>query len=299
MPPEGLAGFFETAQYLVGQGETTKNVFRLDRTPGHHTIAVEPRLPQGNGAGCGVSRGDRTQPPPAGHIGWGLMDGTNIPAHSPHPSLPAWASRPAGPKPGTGRGPTGPVSGFSLSQAGGKRGKTIGAHQAAIKKLPEGGAGCCRVAHLVHQAVEEETTARAAGHHVVYATGRGAQRGRLHFHGDEIGGVFGGQKQYPWVIGSGKSGAHNANVTIVTKLLQICWVIVAHPARQDEGFPSAGGQSHACQLLTHRINFVSTIQAIVARLTRSFYWRNAMPVDEEPGIGAVAHRLGLGAGGGQ
>ena len=111
------------------------------------------------------------------------------------------------------------MGGFSLSQAGGKRGKTIGAHQAAIKKLPEGGAGCCRVAHLVHQAVEEETTARAAGHHVVYAAGRGAQRGRLHFHGDEIGGVFGGQKQYPWVIGSGKPGAHNANVTIVAKLL--------------------------------------------------------------------------------
>ena len=38
-------------------------------------------------------------------------------------------------------------------------------------------------------------------------------------YGFEIGGVFGGQKQYPWVIGSGKPGAHNANVTIVAKLL--------------------------------------------------------------------------------
>ena len=90
VPPEGLAGFFETAQYLVGQGETAKNVFRLDRAPGHHTIAVEPCRSQGDGAGCGVSRGDRTQPPPAGHIGWSLMDDDGmIPAHSPHPPYPA------------------------------------------------------------------------------------------------------------------------------------------------------------------------------------------------------------------
>ena len=62
------------------------------------------------------------------------MDGTGMsPAHSPHP---AWVSWPAGPKSGTGRAPIGSVGGLSLGQAGGKRGKTIGAHQAAIKKLP-------------------------------------------------------------------------------------------------------------------------------------------------------------------
>ena len=129
--------------------------------------------------------------------------------------------------------------------------------------------------------------------------GRGAQGGRLHFHGDKVGGILGGQKQHPRVVGSGKPGTHNANVTIVTKLLQICRVIVGHSARQDEGFPSTGRQPHARQLFTHRKNIVPTIQAIVARLVSAPYWGNAMPVDEEPGVSAVTHWLGLGAGGGQ
>ena len=37
----------------------------------------------------------------------------------------------------------------------------------------------------------------------------------------------------------------------------------------------------------------------MARLVRGPYRGNAMPVDEEPGVSAVAHWLGLGAGGGQ